>query len=180
MARRRRRLSCIGRGVVIGVMSTSVLAPAYLPAATRVAGQAGAEPLAPPEARAKRGGDADVQGLRLSAQVDKTTVEVGSQLTLTLTIEGEFAKAELQPFEFPKALPVVAQSRSTNLSIQLGRVQRSVSLVYVLLAKEPGTFQLGPFQVTYQGKPILTDPIQIVVSKPVLPPHLEEHERITL
>lgn len=150
------------------MMSTSVLIPAS------------AEPPARPEASAKRDGATDTQGLHLSAQVDKTTVDVGSQLTLTLTIEGEFAKAELQPVEFPKALPVVAQSRSTNLSIQLGRVQRSVSLVYVLLAQEPGTFQLGPFQVTYHGKPILTDPIQIVVNKPILPPHLEEHERITL
>ena len=114
------------------------------------------------------------------ARVDKTGVDVGSTLTLTITIEGDFTKAELEPFEFPKAFAVVAQSRASNVSLRVGDVKRSVSLVYVLLAQEPGTFQLGPFQLIHQGKPILTDPIEIVVTKPNLPPQLKETPRYTL
>lgn len=126
------------------------------------------------------GANARRPNFSISAKVDKTSVEVGSQFTLILTIEGEFAKAKLQPFEFPQALQVVAQSRSTDLSVQLGSVKRSISLVYVLVAREPGQFQLGPYQVNYRGQPFLTDPIEILVHKPVLPPRLEERQRITL
>ena len=124
--------------------------------------------------------DSTQRDLAISAGVDRTTVEVGDQLILTLTIEGEFSKAELQPFQLPKALVVAAQSRSTNLSVQAGAVKRSMSLVYVLAAQEPGKVRLGPFQVTYQGKRVLTDPIDIVIHKPVLQPSLEPHERFTL
>ena len=48
------------------------------------------------------------EGVRVSAQVDKTTVDVGAQVTLTITIEGDFAKVDLKPFEFPKAFQVLA------------------------------------------------------------------------
>ena len=120
------------------------------------------------------------QVVRISAQVDKTELELGRQLTLTITIEGDFQTVELQPFEFPEAFQVVAQRRASNVAVELGHVQRSVSLVYVLVPQAPGKFQLGPFQIAHQGKAILTDPIEIVVNKPLLPPGLEESYRYTL
>lgn len=120
------------------------------------------------------------QHVRISAQVDKTTVDVGAQVTLTITIEGDFAKVTLQPFEFPEVFQVVAQSRASNLSLEAGGIKRSISLIYVLAPQEPGTFQLGPFKVVHHGEPLLTDPIEVTVSKPVLPPHLQPHERFTL
>ena len=120
------------------------------------------------------------QGVRISAQVDKTTVDLGAPLTLTITIEGDFAQVNLKPFEFPKVFQVLAQSRASNLSLEVGGVKRSMSLVYVLLPQEPGTFQLGPFQVMHRREPLLTDPIEITVNKPVLPPSLQPHQRFTL
>jgi len=120
------------------------------------------------------------QEVRVSAQVDKTELELGSPLTLTITIEGDFQTAEFQPFEFPEAFQVAAQRRASNVSVERGQVQRSVSLVYVLVPQAPGRFQLGPFQITHRGKAILTDPIEIVVNKPLLPPGLEEGYRYTL
>jgi hypothetical protein len=143
-------------------------------------------PIIPSQAGQAAGTDTQAQQgegratLQISAQVDRATVDVGDRLTLTITIEGDFAKAELQPFEFPKALEVVAQSRASNVSLRLGDVKRSVSLVYVLRAQEAGTFQLGPFEAVHRGKPIVTDPIQIVVNKPLLPPQQQEHQRYTL
>ena len=118
--------------------------------------------------------------LRISATVDRTTVDLGSQLTLTITLDGDVANVSLKPFEFPKALQVVAQSRSSNLSMGAGEVKRSVSLIYVLVPQEAGTFRLGPFQVVHQGKPVVTDSLDIVVKKPLLPPTLHEHQRYTL
>lgn len=120
------------------------------------------------------------QSLTISARVDKTRVDLGGQLTLTITLDGDLTDVDLQSFEFPKALAVVAQSRASNLSLGVGEVKRSVSLIYVLVAQEAGTFQLGPFQVIHHGKPILTDPIEVVVQKPVVPPSLQESHRYTL
>ena len=117
---------------------------------------------------------------RIAAVVDKTAVDVGAPITLTITIEGELNRSDLQPFEFPKSFQVVAQSRASNVSLQMGRMKRSLSLNYVLIPREAGTFQLGPFQATSEGKPVSTDPIDIVVNKPVLPPSTEEQPRLTL
>ena len=116
----------------------------------------------------------------VAAQVDKTTVDVGAPIHLSITLEGDLQKATVQPFEFPQGFSVVAQNRTTNVSIQAGRMTRSVSLNFVLLARAAGTFKLGPFQVLYDGKPVLTDPIDVVVRKPVLPPGSEDHVRYTL
>lgn len=158
---------------ILSVVSAVVVprAGGALVRADRKASQAGVKPPV---------GESIPKDVKISAGVDRTTVEVGSQLTLTLTIEGELSNAELTPFELPKPLVVVAQSRSTNLSVQAGAMKRSVSLVYVLAAQQPGTCQLGPFQLTYRGTQVRTEPIEIVIRKPVLPPSLEPHERFTL
>lgn len=120
------------------------------------------------------------QGVNISAQVDKTQVDVGAQLTLTITIEGAFTNVNLKPIEVPQAFQVVAQSRSSNISLEVGGVKRSVNLLYVLMATEPGTFQLGPFQIMHHGTPLATDPIDIIVNKPALPPKLQKQERFLL
>jgi len=118
--------------------------------------------------------------LRIVAKVDKTTVELGGPVTLTITLEGDVTNVNLQPFEFPKAMQVVAKSRASNLSLGLDAAKRSVSLTYLLVPQEAGTFRLGPFQVIHRGKPILTDPLDIVVKKPLVPHGLEERQRYTL
>ena len=164
----RRRLVSVGLG---WPLIACVLAPpmALLSAATLIADSSGTDPLT-----------GDTSPLRVTAQVDKTTVELGSQFTLTITLEGDVTNLDLQPFEFPKALRVVAQSRSSNLSMGSGEVKRSVSLTYLLIPQETGTFRLGPFQVLQKGKPVLTDPLDIVVKKPILPPGSPTPQRFTL
>ena len=122
--------------------------------------------------------------VRISAQVDRTTVEVGGQLTLTITISagggGDVQRIELEPFKLPEAFRVAAQSRATNLSMELGRITRSISLVYALVALEPGTFQLGPFELIHRGATLSTEPLEIVVAKPALPPTLKPSDRFVL
>jgi len=123
---------------------------------------------------------ARAQAVTISAQVDKTAVNLGAQITLTITIEGDVEHVQLQKFEFPEALPVVAQSRASNVSISPGEVKRSVSLMFVLAAQQPGTFQLGPFKATHQNQDVSTQPIEIVVNKPVVPPALPGTHRYML
>ena len=134
----------------------------------------GAQPKAPPQQPAAPA------SLKISANVDRTEVDVGGQMTLTITLEGQFQHAELMPPEFPKGFVVLAQSQASNVSVRAGLMTRSLSLVYLLLPQEAGSFKLGPFQVVQGGQPILTDPIDITVKKPVLPPSLQPHQRYTL
>lgn len=137
-------------------------------------------PAPPQNVDEAQAGPSDQPDVQLSVQADRTTIEVGEQLMVTITIAGDIQRVELSPFTFPEAFRVVAQSRSTNLSMELGQVRRSVSLVYALMALTPGEFELGPFTVHHRGKPLLTDPVEIVVQKPVLPPKLDPAERFVL
>lgn len=132
-------------------------------------------PTAPPGAPAP-----PVSDLKFSAHVDRTEVDAGSQFTLTLSLEGKLQGAELQPIEFPKGFIALAQSQASNVSVRAGLVTKALSLTYVLVAQEPGTFQLGPFQVVQNGQPVLTDPITVTVKQPVLPPGLQPQQRFTL
>lgn len=125
-------------------------------------------------------GEEGRQTVNISAQVDKTAVDLGSRLTLTITLDGDLAHVNVQDFTLPPGLQIVAQSRASNVSLGGGEVKRSVSLIYVLLAQEPGTFRLGPFQIIHQGKPVLTQPIEIVVNKPLVPPTRKDTQRYTL
>ena len=140
---------------------------------------AGAE-LATP-AFAEQPKEAAQPSIHISAQVDKTTVEAGVPVTLTITIEGaELSHAKFQPFELPKPLRVVGQSQVSKTVVQGGQSKQAVSLVYGIVGLEAGTFQLGPFQVLYEGKPALTEPIEFVVKKPVLPPQSVRAPRYNL
>lgn len=169
--RLRRHLPSVLLGLGVWTLGAAAVAPVCLSAAT---------PMARPGSD-RQAGQESGQAVRISAQVDKTQVDLGARLTLTITLEGDLTKAELSPVEFPKAFQVIAQSRASNIELGMGNLKRSVSLMYILLAHTAGTFQLGPFQITYGGKPVLTDPIEIVVNTSrVPPPGLQEHRRYTL
>ena len=119
--------------------------------------------------------------LTVSASVDKTKVTVGEQLTLTLTLGGDLSGAEMQAFVLPAALAVVAQSRSNSVRRFQGRTERSVSLVYLLVPRETGTFQLGPFHAVQGGKDYVTEPISIeAIRSPLPPPSKEPVQRLMI
>ena len=112
------------------------------------------------------------EDVTVSAKVDKTTVDVGSPLQLTLTITGDLTGVQMQPLEFPENCIVASRSQATNFSLRAGVQERSMTLLYVLVSHEAGTFQLGPFVFTRGKQTFHTEPIDITVSKPALPPKL--------
>ena len=116
----------------------------------------------------------------ITARVDRTSVEVGQVLTLTIVVDGAVDRVQFSPIEFPKAFEVVAQNRASNMSIQGGVLSRSMSLIIVLGAVEVGTFTLGPFTVTQGNDTAKTDPIEVIVKKPIVPPGSEETPRYNL
>jgi len=94
------------------------------------------------------------QELSFSARADKTTLNVGDPLTLTITLSGDITGIEVQP------QPV----------LQLFHPPR-----------DRGKFQLGPFQITHKGQTFSTEPITVTIEKPAVPPRLgPEGGRFTL
>lgn len=125
---------------------------------------------------------ADKQELTISAKVDKTTVDIGTPMTFTLTLSGDLSGAQVPTPKFPDGFQVAAQTQATNISMQGGVVERSTSLVFVLMPTREGTYQLGPFTVTQQDQNVETVPIEVTVKKAPLPPTLkpDSHGRFTI
>jgi len=109
---------------------------------------------------------ASAQDLTFSVTADKTTVRQGEPLQLTIALSGEIDGVELPPLEFPEPFAVVGRSHSTNFSLRAGVTERSMSLVYVLVPQQAGTFRLGPFSFEHRGKALDTDAIEITVEPP--------------
>ena len=96
---------------------------------------------------------ADTPGLKVS--VDRTRVEVGGQviLTVTLTAEGDLPAPELP---IPDGFDVTGRSSYTTQQVNItnGRVvtTRNNSYVYTLRATREGNFAIGPALVVYGGR----------------------------
>lgn len=114
------------------------------------------------------------QDLTVTAKVDKTDVEVGEPISLTLTLSGDVSGVSLPPIQLPEHVAVAGRSQATNFSFRSGAMERSVSVLYVLIPQRAGTLQLGPFHVTHQDRTLKTEPIEITVKKPALPPRLRQ------
>ncbi len=110
------------------------------------------------------------QDLLFVAKVDKTTVPVREPITLTLTLSGDIADVQLPALTFPEGFLVAARSQATSFSIRAGATERSTSASVVLIAQQPGTFQLGPFTVTHQHKTFQTQPLEVTIEPAVVPP----------
>ncbi len=120
-------------------------------------------------------------GLNASVSVDKTQVAVGEQLTLTIILSGDLNDVTLDPHGVPPSFDVVAQSRSQNTRFLQGKLERSVSLVYVLVPSEPGKFALGPFRLQQGRNAFLTEPLEVhVVRSNLPPPSSAPVERLTI
>ena len=117
---------------------------------------------------------ARAEDLTVSAKVDKTVVDPGEAITLVVTFGGDLSGLVVPPLQVPKEFSVLARSQSSSFSIHAGLMQRATNLIYVLRPDRPGTFQLGPFQFEQNRKVFKTEPIEITVKKPAIPPALHE------
>lgn len=114
--------------------------------------------------------DAWADELTISVEADKTTVELGDPVTLTITLRGDLSDVDLSQLQFPEGVSIAGRSQSTSFSIRAGTMERSMSLVYVLIPQHPGAFQLGPFTIEHRHKELKTEPIDMTVKKRTLPP----------
>jgi len=121
------------------------------------------------------------QDVTVSATVDKTTVEVANPIQLTITISGDLNGLKMAPFNLSPDFAVASRSQATNFSIRGGVQERSMSLLFILVPAQAGTFKLGPFKFSQGKQEFQTQPIEITVKKSALPPNLPSSgERFTL
>jgi len=103
------------------------------------------------------------EDLRVEASVDTRNVNVGENLTLTITVygDGKISQPDLTNLD---GFVVVSSYSSQSISIVNARMSKSVSLQYVLTAVREGELTLGPFTVR-SGKDIYqTEPIPVRVT----------------
>ncbi|MDQ7798279.1 MAG: BatD family protein [Candidatus Edwardsbacteria bacterium] len=105
-----------------------------------------------------------------NASVDQTTVGLGDQFTLTVTVQGQDMASVPKP-ELPE-LPDFnllgnSSSQSTNIQFVNGKMskQASVNFIYYLSAKKLGQLTIGPCKIKYQEQEYTSQPIQIEVTK---------------
>lgn len=105
---------------------------------------------------------------RLRVSVDRARVEVGEQVTLTVTLtaSGDVVAPELP---VPEAFDVIGRSTYTTqeLNVTNGRVvtTRNNSYVYSLRARREGSFTIGPAHVMHEGRRHESSKVRVNVLK---------------
>lgn len=106
--------------------------------------------------------------LTVTASVDKTTLALNQQLTLTVDISGEGAN-KIGELELPNTGDFLAYlgSGGTSQSINFinGRMSVQKGYTYYYMAVKEGNFQIAPVQVAYKGKTYKSQPINIAIIK---------------
>ncbi|MCI0330310.1 MAG: BatD family protein [candidate division Zixibacteria bacterium] len=103
------------------------------------------------------------QGLNFSAAVDKDRLEIGDQLTLTLTVTGNVQKIPEPKVKNVGDFALYASGRSQNITFVNGVVTSTTQFNFVLVPKKAGTFTVGPAELEIGGKLLQTSPISVTV-----------------
>lgn len=108
--------------------------------------------------------------LNFSASVDRTTVGLGEDFTLNVSVTGEniggVPAPELPPLPDFNVLNR-SSSQSTNIQIINGKMnqQTTINYIFYLSPQKLGKFTIGPCKLKYQDKTYETRPIEIEVIK---------------
>jgi hypothetical protein len=108
--------------------------------------------------------------INFSASVEQTTVGLGEQFALTVTVQGEGMASVPKP-QLPDLpdfnLLGSSSSQSTNISIINGSMkkQATVNFIYYLSPKKLGQLTIGPCKIEYEGQTYKSQPIGIEVAK---------------
>ncbi len=108
--------------------------------------------------------------LNFSADVDRTTVGLGEQLQLTVTVSGTNIGGVPRPQlgELPDFTNLGStSSQSTNISFVNGRMtqEQTISFIYFLSPKRVGNLTIGPATLDFKGATYQTQPIAITVTR---------------
>ncbi|MBU2462635.1 MAG: BatD family protein, partial [Candidatus Edwardsbacteria bacterium] len=108
--------------------------------------------------------------IEFNASVDRSTIGLGEDFVLTVTVRGQDMVSVPKP-ELPSLpdfnLQGSSSSQSTNIQFVNGQMskQASVNYIYYLSAKKPGKLTIGPCKIKYKDQEYTSQPIEIEVVK---------------
>jgi len=101
--------------------------------------------------------------VRFEAKLSHSRVQVGQRFQVSFTVNENGQKFVPPPFY--KFNVLSGPNRSSSMQYVNGKVSKSLTISYVLQAKEVGTFKIGGATILINGKEYKTDPIQVEVVK---------------
>ena len=102
--------------------------------------------------------------LSVQAQVDRSEVKEGERLTFSVTITGPIRGTPKLHLGSLEGFQVVSTGRSQQIQMRGREISQALTLTYLLVPTQRGTFTLGPVKVEYQGQTYETQPIQVKVA----------------
>lgn len=120
--------------------------------------------------------------LNFSAEVDRTTVGLGEQIQLTVTVQGTNVGGVPRP-QLPE-LPDFnnlgsTSSQSTNITFVNGRMtqEQTISFIYFLSPKKVGSLTIGPCKLDFKGTTYETQPIAVTTTKEAQAPPPQQRQQ---
>ena len=98
-----------------------------------------------------------------TASVDKTTLSLDDQLTLTLTVEGQMHSVPEPALPSLEGFQVYSSGRSQQFSLINGQFSASVTFNYILRPTRVGKHTIGSAEITLDGQIYRTQPIEVEV-----------------
>ncbi len=105
----------------------------------------------------------------VSARVDRTTLSVDEQLSLTVTITGEFLNIPTPDLSGLVDFSIVGKSEATQITIINGRLTSQKEFLYRLKPLRAGLLEIPPISAEVDGQLYQTNPIQVEVFSSALP-----------
>ena len=107
------------------------------------------------------------QGTTFEASLDRTSVSLGEQFTLSLTLSnaGTAGGKNIQLPDLGKFRIISGPNQSSSIQFINGAVSSTVAYTYILQPKEVGKFTIGPASIEAGGGVLKSSPLSIEVVK---------------
>jgi hypothetical protein len=107
--------------------------------------------------------------VEVNLTVDRTTVQLGQELRLTVEVSGKGSGVGEPTVEGLEAFRVMSTGSSHSFSLSGGGLQSSTTFTYRIVPTQDGTFQIGPARLVMDGKTYLSQSVKVDVSTAPVP-----------
>ncbi len=108
-------------------------------------------------------GFGNVVAQKFEANVSQNPVSVGDRFKLNFVLENTTGK--ITPPALTDFVVIFGPSQSSNFSYINGKSSRTITVSYVLMAENPGTYTIGAAKASTEDGDFVTSPIDISVTK---------------
>lgn len=99
----------------------------------------------------------------ITASTDRSRLQVGEQLTLTIRVRTRVAQLLGVDVPPPNGFSIVGANEVTDVALSGPTVIRTLTRQLVLRAERPGTYLIGPIRVRQSGVHVQTDAIAVTI-----------------